>query len=407
MIKINDKEACCGCGACVQICSKQCITMQSDEEGFYYPSVNIDKCVDCGLCNNVCPMLNQNQAHSPIISLAYKTPNEINRLKSSSGGLFIELANCVIAQHGVVFGVTYDADWMPVHSYADDKEGIRAFMGSKYVQSRIGNSYADAKRFLREGRIVLFSGTPCQIAGLKTFLRKGYDNLITIEIMCHGVPSPGVWKDYIKKICPNGIDGQNTVLSSLNDMPLIDGISFRDKTNGWSKYGFVVYGKSASKADQNSVLSSKHIIIKQWSKENPYMQAFLSNVILRPACYNCQYKSGKSGADFSIGDFWTIDSYKPEMNDDKGVTLAYVLSQKGKEFLRKTGICYEELPLGVEYNSAFKISASQKYPREKFWKQYKEQGLSCIGPIFQSTKPGFWKRMYIRITNRLPFLKHK
>lgn len=175
----------------------------------------------------------------------------------------------------------------------------------------------------------------------------------------------------------------------------------------WSKYGFVVYGKSASKADQNTVLSSKHIIIKQWSKENPYMQAFLSNVILRPACYNCQHKSGKSGADFSIGDFWSVDSYKPEMNDDKGVTLAYVLSHKGEEFLRKTGICYEELPLGVEYNSAFNICAREKYPREKFWKQYKEQGLSCIGPIFQSTKPGFWKRMYIRITNRLPILKHK
>lgn len=381
--------------------------MQSDEEGFYYPSVNIDKCVDCGLCNNVCPMLNQNQAHSPIISLAYKNPNEITRLKSSSGGLFIELANCVIEQHGVVFGVTYDADWMPVHSYADDKEGIKTFMGSKYVQSRIRNSYADAKRFLREGRMVLFSGTPCQIAGLKTFLRKEYDNLITIEIMCHGVPSPGIWKDYIKKICPNGIDGQNTVLPSLNDMPLIDGISFRDKSNGWSKYGFVVYGKSTSKADQNSVLLSKHIIIKQWSKENPYMQAFLSNVILRPACFNCQHKSGKSGADFSIGDFWSVDSYKPEMNDDKGVTLAYVLSQKGKEFLRKTGICYEELPLGVEYNSAFKISAREKYPRGKFWEQYKKQGISCIGPIYQSTKPGFWKRMYIRITNRLPFLKHK
>lgn len=407
MIKINDKETCCGCGACVQICSKHCITMQSDEEGFYYPSVNIDKCVDCGLCNNVCPMLNQNQAHSPIISLAYKNPNEITRLKSSSGGLFIELANCVIEQHGVVFGVTYDADWMPVHSYADDKEGIKTFMGSKYVQSRIRNSYADAKRFLREGRMVLFSGTPCQIAGLKTFLRKEYDNLITIEIMCHGVPSPGIWKDYIKKICPNGIDGQNTVLPSLNDMPLIDGISFRDKSNGWSKYGFVVYGKSTSKADQNSVLLSKHIIIKQWSKENPYMQAFLSNVILRPACFNCQHKSGKSGADFSIGDFWSVDSYKPEMNDDKGVTLAYVLSQKGKEFLRKTGICYEELPLGVEYNSAFKISAREKYPRGKFWEQYKKQGISCIGPIYQSTKPGFWKRMYIRITNRLPFLKHK
>lgn len=220
MIEINDKEKCCGCGACVQVCSKQCITMQSDEEGFCYPAVNRDKCVDCGICNIVCPMLNQSQAHRPLLSLAYKNPSETERLRSSSGGLFIELANCIIAQQGVVFGVTYDANWMPVHSYADNKEDIRAFMGSKYVQSRIGNSYAYAKRFLREGRIVLFSGTPCQIAGLKAFLGKDYDNLITIEIMCHGVPSPGVWKDYISKICPKGIDGQNTVLSSMENPPL-------------------------------------------------------------------------------------------------------------------------------------------------------------------------------------------
>lgn len=194
--------------------------MQSDEEGFFYPSVNIDKCVDCGLCNNVCPMLNQTQAREPLLPLAYKNPNEPERINSSSGGLFIELAKCVITQNGVVFGVSYDADWMPVHTYTDNMEGIRAFMGSKYVQSRIGDSYTDAKRFLREGRIVLFSGTPCQIAGLKTFLRKDYENLITIEIMCHGVPSPGVWKDYITKICPKGIDGQNTVLSSMENPPL-------------------------------------------------------------------------------------------------------------------------------------------------------------------------------------------
>ena len=127
MIEINDKENCCGCGACVQVCSKQCITMQTDEEGFYYPSINIDKCVDCGMCNIVCPMLNKSQAHRPLLSLAYKNPSGPERLRSSSGGLFIELANCIIAEHGVVFGVTYDADWMPVHSYADNKEDIRAF----------------------------------------------------------------------------------------------------------------------------------------------------------------------------------------------------------------------------------------------------------------------------------------
>lgn len=406
MIQINKLEECCGCGACAQVCAKQCISMKFDNEGFLYPSVDTTKCIGCGLCNKVCPMLSEVHTRKPLQSLAFKNPNENERLNSSSGGLFIVLAKKIIAQGGGVFGVTYDKEWMPIHSYAEDMDGVRSFMGSKYVQSRTEDSYINAKRFLQQGRKVLYSGTPCQIAGLRSFLRKDYDNLLTVEIMCHGVPSPGVWKGYLEKICPKGIDGQNSVLSSLNEVLLIDGISFRDKSNGWSKFGFVVYGKSVSKVEQNSVLPSKCNIVKQWFKENPYMQAFLSNVILRPSCYYCRHKSGKSGADFSIGDFWSVDTYKPQMNDDKGVTLAYVLSKKGLAFLSGLSISYEELLGGIEYNTAFVKSAREKYPRNKFWKLYDAEGLSCIAGIYKSLKPGFLKRMYIRFINRLPFLKH-
>ncbi len=407
MITIDKRSDCCGCGSCVQSCSKQCIELQKDEEGFLYPLVDTNNCIECGMCNKVCPILSNKQQHEPIQSLAFKNDNENDRMKSSSGGLFIVLARQVVNDGGVVFGVTYDKNWMPVHSYAEDLDGVMAFMGSKYVQSRTEDSYKNAKEFLIQGRKVLYSGTPCQIAGLRSYLRKEYENLLTVEIMCHGVPSPGVWSDYLNKLCPKGIDGQNSVFSSLNETPLIDGISFRDKSDGWSKYGFVVYGKSAFRADQNTVLSSNYPIIKQWSKENPYMQAFLSNVILRPSCYECKFKLGKSGADFSIGDFWSIASYKPELNDDKGVTLAYVLSEKGMVFLESLNITYEILPLGVEYNSAFKLSAKEKYPRAKFWIRYKSEGFACINEIYQSTKPGFWKRMQIRITNRIHFFNHK
>lgn len=401
MISINKHTDCCGCGSCEQACPKNCIKLVFDEEGFLYPQLDTNSCIDCGLCEKVCPMQTDKAAINPLRVCAYKNQDEKLRMDSSSGGLFIALTKVVLSKGGVVFGVSYDENWMPVHTYAEDVDGVKAFMGSKYVQSRTGNSYQKAKEFLQSGRMVLYSGTPCQIAGLKSFLHKEYEHLLTIEVMCHGVPSPGVWRQYINDICPKGIGGQNTVSPSLNELPSIEGISFRDKSEGWSKFGFVVYGKSASKADQNSVLSSNNIMVKQWSKQNPYMQAFLSNVILRPTCYSCRHKNGRSGADLSLGDFWSIGKYRPELNDNKGISLVYALTAKGKELLDSIGNGLVEFPVGEAYNTAFITSAKEKYPREKFWARYNNEGLSCMAQIYQSTKPGFWKRMKIRISNRL------
>lgn len=407
MIILDKKEDCCGCMACVQICPIQCINLTTDNEGFVYPVVNTTACLNCGLCNKVCPMLKSSSSHSPLLSIAYKNPIEEERYNSSSGGFFIMLAKRVVAEGGVVFGVTYDTDWMPVHSYAETYEGIKAFMGSKYVQSNVGSTYIKAKEYLLKGRLVLYTGTPCQIAGLKSFLRKEYDNLITIEIMCHGVPSPGVWKNYINEVCQYNTDNHDTATSpSLCAKSSIEGISFRDKSNGWTKYDFVIYGKASSAIGHNAAISSKNYIVRQWSKQNPYMQAFLCNVILRPSCYSCKHKTGKSGADFSIGDFWTVDTYKPLMNDDKGVSLVYVLSEKGKCIFANLQCSYEKLSVDVEYNSAFVRSSCEKYPRKKFWKLYEEQGLSCITGVYNSLKPDFFRKMYIRIINRLMSLKH-
>lgn len=218
MISILDKKKCCGCSACAQRCPKHCIKMIEDSEGFLYPKVDGDTCIDCGLCERVCPIQNPGEDRVPLAVYAAKNPNEVIRRQSSSGGIFTILAEQIIDEGGVVFGAAFNDKWEVEHSYVENKEQLVKFRGSKYVQSKIGESYKDAKSFLKEGRRVLFSGTPCQIAALKKYLRKNYENLFTVDFICHGVPSPGVFRTYlqeeinIESVRQGG--GKNTVLLS-------------------------------------------------------------------------------------------------------------------------------------------------------------------------------------------------
>lgn len=197
MIDIGKK--CCGCNSCAQSCPKQCISMSEDNEGFLYPSVDTNLCVECHLCEKVCPVLNISSGQYPISCYAAKSPDEQIRKESSSGGIFSLLAQKIIENDGVVFGAAFNKKWEVVHCYTETLEGLNSLRGSKYVQSKIGNAYEQVKTFLKNGRLVLFSGTPCQIAGLKTFLRKDYENLITLDFVCHGVPSPGVLRWYLQE----------------------------------------------------------------------------------------------------------------------------------------------------------------------------------------------------------------
>ena len=203
MITITDKSKCCGCNACVQACPKQCIEMHEDDEGFLYPRVDTTRCIDCGKCEKVCPVINQAEPHRPIKVYAAINPDEEIRRQSSSGGIFTLLAEQTIKEGGVVFGARFDESWQVTHDYTESIEGLASLRGSKYVQSCIGDTFLKAEAFLKQGRKVLFTGTPCQISGLKKYLHKEYENLLTVDFVCHGVPSPLIWQKYLSETLEN------------------------------------------------------------------------------------------------------------------------------------------------------------------------------------------------------------
>lgn len=395
MIRIENKEDCCGCAACVQICPKKCFSLLEDEQGFLYPLGNNNICIECGLCERVCPIINKWETKQPIQIKASKNKNDFERNASSSGGIFVLLAKKTIATgNGVVFGACFDDDWSVKHGYTETLDGILAFQGSKYIQSKIGDTYIKAKDFLDQGRNVLFSGTPCQIAGLKHYLRKDYNNLVTIEILCHGVPSQRVWRDYLKFVLhSDGKSGDgNTFSSTLKDSSAIESISFRDKKNGWRKFGFVLRFR-----DERSDNRKGEQDINECYAKNLFMKGFLKNLYIRPSCFNCHSKGGSSKADLSLGDFWTVDKHCPTFNDNKGVSLVYVNSERGRNVLNGLDIDVIELKKEIQYNRMYSKSCIEKYPLDLFWRRYEKEGLKSIIAIVKSMR----KPLLLRILNKL------
>ena len=392
MIDINEKHNCCGCSACMQICPKQCISMSADNEGFLYPQVDTSICIDCGLCEKVCPVINQNEPREPLAVYAAKNNNDEIRLKSSSGGIFTLLAEQVIAEGGVVFGARFNKNWEVIHDYTETVEGLEAFRGSKYVQSIIGDNFNIAKQFLNDGRKVLFSGTPCQIAGLKKFLRKEYDNLLTVEVVCHGVPSPMVWRDYLDYKRASRAAGKNTVSSSLTELPVITGISFRDKTHGWKKFGFKIC-YAASKAAENSVSKSANIANCEITpfNEDIFMKGFLKNIYLCPSCYHCAARQGKSEADISIADYWGIQNIHPEFDDDKGAGLVLINTNNGVHYFSMINNKIDSLITkyndAILQNQCIVKSVIEPKLRNRFWEIYETRGIDCIDEICKSMSP--------------------
>ena len=369
MILIKEKKDCCGCAACAQRCPKKCITMQDDNEGFLYPVVDTSICIDCGLCEKVCPVINQEEPRKPMnVYAAYNKDEEV-RLQSSSGGIFTLLAEETINNDGVVFGVKFNQDWIPVFDYTETIEGIAPFRGSKYVQAIVGNAFENAEKFLKEGRNVLFSGTPCQIAGLKRYLRKEYNNLLTIDIVCHGVPSPKVWNMYLKETCSKLMktrtDGKNSVISAQGGeyKSCIEAISFRSKITGWKKFSFLLKLNFSNCDGKNSGVFAETL------DKNSYMKAFLNDTILRPSCYDCPAKKGKSHSDITIADFWGINVIDPTFDDDKGCGLILTNTSKGTEAFKGLGTISKEKTLneGVKYNTAYNQSSRPHPNRSRFF----------------------------------------
>ncbi len=351
MIKIVDKKDCCGCGACAQRCPRKCIEMKHDNEGFVYPVIDTAQCTNCGLCNRVCPVINQQPEQHPVATYAATNDNQAIREESSSGGVFTQLAEATINNGGVVFGATFNEHWEVEHICVDNTNDIKKLRGSKYVQSKIGNNYSVAEKLLKEGKEVLFSGTPCQIAGLKRFLRKEYKNLKTIDIVCHGTPSPRIWKKYLNEIC------------RANNIATINDIQFRNKAEGWKRYSFVI-----KYTDNNG----NECEFRETLGNNLFMKCFLSDLCLRPSCYKCPARSGKSGSDITLADLWGAQNICPEIDDDKGLSL--VIVRKEQEFppFRKTAIPYSE---ALKYNPSIERDVREPKRRRKFFRKANKHGV--------------------------------
>lgn len=333
MIRIDNKIDCCGCMACVQKCPKQSITMKVDKEGFWYPKVDLSLCINCGLCESVCPQINCGERIKILKTFAYKHTNKDIQIHSSSGGAFTLLADKIINDGGVVFGAVFDNNWNVVHDVTDNIIGLKRLRMSKYVQSYIGEKFKEAESFLKKGRKVMFVGTPCQIHGLKLFLKKHYENLLCVDFICHGVPSPKVYQEYLRSICL--WRGKN---SSFSWMYLIKDIQFRNKSFGWKKFSFVLHFNFAEPIGniQKNIVSSSLKVDNEFREtlyKNPYLRGFSHNLYLRPSCYKCRNKAFRSCSDITLGDFWGIEKTYPELFDFNGVSCIMGNTKHGCNFL--------------------------------------------------------------------------
>lgn len=353
MIETNF-EKCTACGACIQVCPKTCISWQEGEFGFLYPHVNKAECIDCHLCERVCPI--DKMALTPDRQHFYAAVNQDQNilLKSTSGGAFSALAGYVLAKGGVVYGCAMNDEFQVEHIRISDEQDLEQLRSSKYVQSNILNTFRQALTDLRDNRYVLFSGTPCQIAGLNLFLEKNYDKLITVDIVCHGVGS----QKYFDKFVTNLEEREGRVAA----------IRFRDKKYvGWSCGGGVV-------VTSNYTSKSGNIEKPFYDFENYYYAYFLAGKIYRKSCYSCSYASLNRPGDFTLGDFWGVESLNLDLDVTHGCSLIITNNEKAHKILDQLDILKK---VEVSYEQAAKQNAQLNHPvplddaaRKKLLKQY-------------------------------------
>lgn len=336
-LKNNKKEFCTGCRACELSCPKNCINMKEDHEGFIYPVIDKTKCIDCGKCLKVCPVINNIKTKDKLDKkevYGYKIDNKSTLLLSSSGGAFTSIVESFCYDNFVIFGVKFDENLNAVHDFIQDKKDIQMFRKSKYVQSDVKDSYKKAKEFLNKGCKVLFTGTPCQIAGLKKYLNKEYENLLSVEIICHGVPSKKVLNKYLEF----EENKYNSKVKSIN---------FREKVEKDGKY---------NSRNLKLVLENGKEIVED-SQKNIYLKGFHKGLFYRPSCYTCKFANTNRNADITIADSWGIENIYKDIDVHQGHSLVILNTKKGKEYFNTN---QEET---IKLDEQFVINNNAQYSR--------------------------------------------
>lgn len=355
MIKINNSEDCCGCQACYNICPAKAISMKPDKEGFLYPEIDQKKCVNCHLCEKVCPLLTNRLTRDEIQKcFAGYAKNETIITHSSSGGVFPLLAAFILRSGGSVFGATIGEDGVVKHISINSTGHVEQLQGSKYVQSDVGLSYSLAKDLLKQGKKVLFTGTPCQIAGLKYFLGQEYDGLYTQDIICHGVPSPEAFRCYLA-------EKENQFNSHITH------VNFRNKDTGWERYSMFLEFANGKKYYKRG-------------GQDCFIQAFLSNLCLRPSCYECHFKSTHRLSDLTIADYWGADKLCSNQYNQTGTSLIVAHTEKGLQLLKNIEndifIYPTNLFDALKYNPSAISSAPKNRKRNRFFALMKRENFS-------------------------------
>lgn len=354
-LKNGSAGDCYGCYACEQICFQHAILMKENEEGFIYPVLNVDKCIDCGLCAKICPVENISSVNIPIKVYAAQNKNISVLLDSSSGGLFSAFAEQIVSDGGYVVGCIFNEKLKAVHVLTSNKEIVEKMRGSKYVQSDMGGIYSQIKAYLIADHWVLFTGTPCQVDGLKRFLRNDYEKLITIDLICHGVPSPLLLSDYLK--------------SASERRGEVTDIRFRDKKrNGWRSQGSISYN---NKVKTISPYNSSY-----------YYYYYLQNSVSRICCYSCKYSSVKRVSDITIGDYWNIEKVMPEINSKNGYSVCLINTIRGNKFFDnvKDKLYYYETTLedAVKGNGNLSSPCPMPSDRKDIYYRIKKEGWAQV-----------------------------
>lgn len=377
---LAEKNICTGCGVCAVVCPHNCIEMVPDHEGFRQPVIDRSKCVYCRLCERSCAVLQKPEVHELPTAFAAKNRNANIREESSSGGVFTALAEAVLNQGGVVCAARYNVDFSVIHGFARNVQELAHFRGAKYAQSKAEHCYSEIKQMLIGGTVVLFVGTPCQVAGLSSYLGKPYDKLILVDMVCHGVPSPLVWEKYI---CARQRTDSHDQLGKVN---------LRSKKSGWSRYGYSV---------EINYLDGSVYSVPQG--QDWFMRGFVENLYLRKSCENCNFKGIQRCSDITIGDFWGIWDIHPEFDDNKGTSLLWVHTKTGNALWQEVYRQFVVLQCSAEESVRMNPSAlNSSKPHRKRNEFFALLDNKEVIPHIQEalTEPDRKENLFSRILNR-------